>query len=167
MSPRTSDETETLVKWQVAKHRGRPCTKVGGRPCVALRAPDCYAIVSAQIELRPARQSWPRALNGGKQNRPRRLCSSSQRRVLHNKHRLTSYWSLVPLWHSQWRTASTTNQKPVPESAGLSGQVESGHPLLPSSLEKVGGGEPVDSPQILSGPPDRTNERAADSSYAH
>ncbi len=40
--------------------------------------------------------------------------------------------------------ASTTDQKPVLESAGLCGQVESYHPSLPSSLEKVGG-EPVDS----------------------
>ncbi len=36
--------------------------------------------------------------------------------------------------------ASTTDQQPVLESTGLSGQVESGHPSLPSSLEKVGGG---------------------------
>jgi len=36
--------------------------------------------------------------------------------------------------------ASTTDQQPALESAGLSGQVESGHPSLPSSREKVGGG---------------------------
>jgi len=40
--------------------------------------------------------------------------------------------------------ASTTDQSPALESAGLCGQVESGHPSLPSSLEKVGG-VPVDS----------------------
>jgi len=52
--------------------------------------------------------------------------------------------------------ASTTDQKPVLESAGLCGQVESGHPSLPSSLEKVGGGSRLQS-RVLSGPPDQMN----------
>ena len=35
--------------------------------------------------------------------------------------------------------ASTTDQMPALESAGLCGQVESGHPLLSSFPQKVGG----------------------------
>ena len=62
--------------------------------------------------------------------------------------------------------ASVTDQKPALESAGLCGQVESGHPSLPSSLEKVGGGT-CRQPQALSGPPDRVNEWAVGFSYAH
>jgi len=37
---------------------------------------------------------------------------------------------------------SMTDQQPALESAGLYGQVESGRPSLPSSLEKVCGGYP-------------------------
>ena len=59
-----------------------------------------------------------------------------------------------------------TDQQPALESAGLYGQVESGHPSLPSSLEKVGGGLRRQ-PRVLSGPPDRMNDWAVGSSYAH
>jgi len=62
--------------------------------------------------------------------------------------------------------ASTTDPKPTLESAGLSGQVELGHPLLPSFLEKVGGGTCLQT-RALSSPPDRMNDRAVSSSYAH
>ena len=90
---------------RLLKQYGRPCTKVGGRPCVALGTPDQLCkIVSAQPKLRPARQPEHRALIGGKHICPRRLCSSRKRRVLPNNKRLVSSWSLVPLWHSQWRT---------------------------------------------------------------
>jgi hypothetical protein len=64
---------------------------------------DCVT-VSAQYNLRPARKEGIELLIGGKRNHPRRLCSSHQRPVLHRVIRLISSWSMVPLWHSQWRT---------------------------------------------------------------
>jgi hypothetical protein len=103
-----------------------------------------YRFVSAQLKLRPARQARCWALIGGKQIGPRRLCSSRQRRVLLMK----TGWCPVGLWchygTASGEPASTTDQKPALESAGLCGQVESGHPSLPSSLGKLAG-EPVDS----------------------
>jgi hypothetical protein len=86
------------------ERHGRPCTKVGGRPCVALRTPDrmCNCLGPVQPETRA--KGGIELLIGGKQNRPRRLCSSHQRQVLHRVIRLISSWSVVPLWHSQWRT---------------------------------------------------------------
>jgi len=59
-----------------------------------------------------------------------------------------------------------TDQQPALESAGLYGQVESGRPSLPSSLEKVCGGTRRQ-PRVLSGPPERLNKWAVDFSYAH
>ena len=87
------------------ERHGRPCTKVGGRPCVALRTPDRLCNCLGPEKLRPARKQGIEQLIGGKRNHPRRLCSSRQRRVLHHHMiRLISCWSVVPLWHSQWRT---------------------------------------------------------------
>jgi len=59
-----------------------------------------------------------------------------------------------------------TDQQPALESAGLYGQVESGRPSLPSSLEKVCGGTRRQR-RVLSGPPERLNKWAVDFSYAH
>jgi hypothetical protein len=58
-----------------------------------------------------------------------------------------------------------TDQQSALESAGLYGQVESGHPSLPSSLEKVCGG--TRRQRVLSGPPEQLNKWAVDFSYAH
>ena len=59
-----------------------------------------------------------------------------------------------------------TDQQPALVSAGLYGQVESGHPSLPSSREKVCGGTLRQS-RALSGPPERLKKWAVDFSYAH
>ena len=74
---------------RLLKQYGRPCTKVGGRPCVALGTPgQLCKIVSAQPELRPARQSVHWTTDRGRTIIPRCLCSSRQRRVLHHTSRL-------------------------------------------------------------------------------
>jgi len=125
------------------KQYGRPCTKVGGRPCVALRTPgQLCKIVSAQPELRPARQSVHWTTDRGRTIIPRCLCSSRQRRVLHIQAGLYSNSLWCRYGTASGEPASMTDQQPALESAGLYGQVESGRPSLPSSLEKVCGGYP-------------------------
>jgi hypothetical protein len=128
------------------KQYGRPCTKVGGRPCVALRTPSQLCkIVSAQPKLRPARQSGHWTTNRGRTIIPRCLCSSCQRQILHHSSRLNSNSLWCRYGTASGEPASMTDQQRALESAGLYGQVESGRPSLPSSLEKVCGGIPVDS----------------------
>ncbi len=76
---------------------GRPCTRWEVARSWRLGRQVCYVVVSAQLKLRPARQENIELPIGGKRNHPRRLCSSHQRRVLHDGNQLRTYWSLVPL----------------------------------------------------------------------
>ena len=78
---------------------------------------------------------------------------------------LISGWSFVPHGTASGEPASTTDQKPGLESAGLNGQVESNHPSLPSFPEKVGW-EPVDS-RANCPVPSSKNEWAVNFTYAH
>jgi hypothetical protein len=79
------------------------------------------------------------------------------------RNRLVTRWSSCRDDTASGEPASTTDQQPALESAGLSGQVESCHPSLPSSREKVGGG----TVNGLSRSPHRVNEWAVVFSYAH
>jgi hypothetical protein len=79
------------------ERHGRPCTRWEVARSWRLGRQICYVVVSAQLKLRPARQQSIELPIGGKQNHPRRLCSSRQRRFLHDGNRLVTYWSLVPL----------------------------------------------------------------------
>ena len=123
-----------------------------------------YVIVSAQYTLRPARKEGLALLIGGKQHHPRRLCSSRQRRVLHHVIKLIP----VGLWchygTASGKPASTTDQKPALQSAGLCGPVESDYPSLPSSLGKLRG-EPVDT--YVARPAPCSTEWAIIYYYAH
>jgi hypothetical protein len=100
-----------------------------------------YVIVAAQLKLRPARQPEHWAADRGSTNTSQALVfltpASSSPRWKQASNRLVF---LCRYGTASGEPASTTDQKPALESAGLCGQVESGHPSLPSSLEKVGGG---------------------------
>ena len=115
---------DLTLRWEVAR--------------VALRTPDQLCNCLGPV-LSPARMRGIELLIGGKRNHPRRLCSSRQRRVFRHLLRLIPSWSLVPYGTASGKPASTTDQNPALESAGLYGPVESGYPMLPSFLGKLGG----------------------------
>ena len=100
--------------------------------------------VSAQVKLRPARRLEHWTTDRGSMNTSQALVFLAPASSSPSFSGLYLLGFLCRYDTASGEPASTTDQSPALESAGLCGQVESGHPSLPSSLEKVGG-VPVDS----------------------
>ena len=159
-----SETTTTLEEMSTnQKQYGRPCTKVGGRPCVALRTPGqlCNCRGPAKTEARATAQSIGQLI-GGERIHPRRLCSSRQRRVLHDGSRLVTDWffGAVTAQPVENRLARPIRSPPSSRRACVARWSQVIH-RYPPLLRKLCGGTRRQ-PRVLSGPPDRVNEWAVD-----